>query len=878
MLRAMVSLSFVASWLFPAWSAVAAEPPEWAVAECQGLKAWTEVVYYWIDRQRPDGSFGFGLNDDCEFYEMWPILVFAADDQRVVESLRRAVDWVWHHESVQEGYHSGPRDAAHAGEVTTCTMPLLTIIDYGNPINIERMMQTSKNIEKWTAYNWKGHRHFKSHFFGSQEMYTHAYFGSDATVNGRATVPLVHLLWYNRDSDLARYCIEWGRAWIDHAKETKHGKPYGMLPVEVVFETDEPAGFTKLWSEGGVVNYSQRFRLHYMLIMDYLLTGDPDFLLPARTELDLFAQIKRGIVPEGVNLRPAQSGGKAGAETQGPDGKWHELRFDRVGGELLNYYRAVTGDHQFDRWWGAPPCLNRETALQAGRTGLEAAAEQLRNAKTVNIRNGTDNYDASVDGLGNGFPLLYYGVNHASVDITDPPFPPVRWLNGNYELAVVMQHHDRSGFKALCCNVADKTRTFGAQLFELDPGAYRLTLGIDTNQDNKAEKIIRDENVSIDRGSRLMFDLERGHEYIFELQQLAKGREWTPRADVAVCARDIFCMPAGPEPGTSAELRIRVHNIGTVDAKAVDVWVEELGSGAFIAQKSIAYLPAPRNMVPSSITVPISWKVGPKAEGIRVLVDSGDLVEEIYEGNNSAEIALAEIDEAPRPKETIYLSERYRAEQPGPVTTYTAPYIKSIALDGRIDEKEWQGAERRGPLVEEYGEEADRPTYVRIAYGPDALYVAMEAVEPRMDLLIATAKKHDDRAIFDDDAIELFVDTNWDKLTYFQFAATTAGVMGEGQFFNFSLYNEPWECKILKGKDFWNAEVKIPYRSVKARPQPGQTWGINVCRDAKAFPMPESEEQRRQGWTCAEFITLSPTYSGYHVPARFAAVTFGPKE
>jgi hypothetical protein len=147
-----------------------------------------------------------------------------------------------------------------------------------------------------------------------------------------------------------------------------------------------------------------------------------------------------------------------------------------------------------------------------------------------------------------------------------------------------------------------------------------------------------------------------------------------------------------------------------------------------------------------------------------------------------------------------------------------------------------------------------------------------------MDLLITEAREHDDRAIFSDDAIEVFIDTNWDKLTYYQFAANTEGITGEGRLYNFTLYNEPWECRIVKGDSYWNAEVKIPYASLEAKAQPGQTWGMNVCRDAKSFPMPETEEQRRQGWTAAEFAALSPTGPGYHTPGRFAAVKFGPKE
>jgi len=854
-----------------------AEPPEWAIAECRGLKAWTEVVYRWIDRQAEDGSFGFGLNDDCEFYEMWPILVFAADDQKVLESLRRAVDWVWYNDHVQDGYHSGARDAAHAGEVTSCTTPLLTIADYGNPILIERMMITAKNVERWTAVNWRGHRHFRSNFFGSQEIYTHAYYGSDATVNGRPMIPAMHVLWYNQDSDLARYCIEWARSWLDHAKETKHGKPYGLLPAEIVFETDEPAGFTKVWCTGGIISYNQRFRMHQMFITLYNITGDPDFLLPPRTEMKFFGQINKGQMPEGFNMRRSNSCDKVGIEVQRPDGEWEKVRYDRVGSEIINYYRFATGDHQFDRWWGTFPTMTRENALKAGSEAVSMAEEQAQKAKVINVMNGTDNYEASIDQIGRYFPYLYYGTQHSSTDITDFPFPPVRWLKGNYELAVVMLHHDQTRFKALCCNVADQTRNFGAQFFKLKRGTYRMTMGIDTNRDNQSEKVVRQDNVDIARGTKLFFNLERGHEYIFELEQTTEGNPWEPRADVAVCKQDIFCLPAAPEPGMSAELKVRVHNIGTVDAKEVDIRINELGSGNLIAEKTVAVLSRPRNMVPSHTTVIIPWKVGAKATGVRVIVDSGEVIEEIYEGNNTAEIALYDINEAPRAKRKIYLPEWYRLTLQDPVPTYTAPYIKSITLDGRIGEAEWQAAERRGPLTTKDGEKAQKPTYIRIAYGPDALYFGIESIEPNMELLKETAGKHDDRAFCADDALEIFIDTNLDKLTYYQFVSNTAGVMGEGRFYNFTLYNEPWECKIHKGKDFWSAEAKIPYSSIKSRAQSGQTWGINVCRNAKTFRMPESEEQRRQGWTAAEFIALSPTFSGYHVPGRFAEVTFGPK-
>ncbi len=851
----------------------AAAPPEWAVMECRGLKAWTDVIYYWIDRQNEDGSFGFGLNDDCEFYEMWPIVVMGADDQRMVKSLRKALDWVWYNESLVDGYQSGARDVAHAAEVTSNTQPLMTIIDYGNPLFIERMMVTSKNVEKWTAINSKGHRHFRSNFFGSQEIWEHAYFGSDAGICARAMIPAMHLLWYNRDPHLARYCLEWGRAWVDHAKETTYGKPYGMLPCEVVFDTDEAGGFTRTWYTGAVVSHAQRIRLLELLVLDYLISGDPDFLLPARTELGMYGMLRHGHALKDI-LGP-ENRSNADSVTLPPDEK---TRYDRTGGELLYTYRWATGDHGYDRWWSAPPRMTRQMALEAGERAIQYGKAEFEKAKQINVKNGTDNYEASIDSLGEQFPLLYYGTDHASPDFVDLPFPPVRWLRGDYELAVVMLDHGLDRFKALCCNVGEKTRSVGAQLFQLEPGAYRMTLGIDTDGDDRADRVVREETVMIERGSIVDLDLEQGHEYIVELTQLAKGPAWESRADVAVCDDDLFCVPAAPEPRTEAELKVRVHNIGTEDASQVNVVAEELGTGKVIGEQVITTLACPRDLVPSSVMVSMPWRVNPKATGVRVRVDAGNLVKEIYEGNNAADRRLSDLPEGPRPLRPIYLPGWYRDEQKGPVPTFTAAYVDKITVDGRLDEPAWQKAERIGPLKTNQDEPSDKPTYVRLAYGPDAFYVAVEAMEPRMDLLVAKAEGKDAPGIFQDDSVEVFIDSKFDKMNYHQFAANTAGATIEGRFYNFTLYNEPWECKVQKGKDSWVAEVRIPFKSINSQPRPGTTWGVNVFRTAMTFTMPESVKDREAGWKHTEQIALSPAFTGYHQLGRFATVTFGPKQ
>ncbi len=861
--------------------AYAADPPEWAVMECRGLQALCEAVHYWVDRQDADGSFGFGgMDRDCELYKNWAIFLYAADDQRIREALHKAVDCVWYDERVQDGFPAAPADAMHAGQVISYTQPILAIADYGHPILIERWMITSQNLPRWTAINRAGHRHFRGHWLGSQEIREYSYFGADATINARTVLPALHLLWYNRDPDLARYCIEWGQAWLDHARETHGGKPYGLLPSEVVFETDEAGGFTKTWYDSAASGSSMHknptwmSRLMQLLMMNHQLTGNPDFLIPLRETLKFYATARPDNLPDNVQMWPEWYTDRVpprdGKKPEEMPFVWADYKA-RIGGKFLPIYWGFTNDHSFDAWYGmSPPKPTRQTAMEAGQWGLQEAARAMETAKTINVKGSLEFYRARVhEGV---YPLLYHGGDNE----VDWPRPACRWLKGYGELGVVLLEHSQKNFKALCCNVGKEKRAFGVQLFELEPGMYRMTLGIDKNGDDQADTLLRDENVMIERGTRVFFDLERGHEYFVEFQQMAKGPAWWSRADVAVCERDLFVVPAGPAAGTQATLRVRVHNLGTEDARQVTVWAEELPAGTFIGMKTIEMLARPRNMTPSNVIVELPWSISAEAKGVRVIVDKMNVIEELYEGNNTAEIMLADMPEGPRIKRKLYVPAWYERQKMGPVAQYTAPYVQGIVIDGKVNEPAWQKAERRGPLGDLEGKPNDKQTFVRMAYDDAALYVAFECPEPYMNLIQSLTTVHDGH-MFNDECAEIFVDTNLDKQTYLQFAFNTLNVQAEGQYFNFSIFNEPWESAVHLDKDFWSAEARIPFTTLQAVARPGQTWGINLYRNVRTFPAPESEEERRKGWKGTERHVLSPTYDDFHQPDRFAEVTFARK-
>ena len=65
-------------------------------------------------------------------------------------------------------------------------------------------------------------------------------------------------------------------------------------------------------------------------------------------------------------------------------------------------------------------------------------------------------------------------------------------------------------------------------------------------------------------------------------------------------------------------------------------------------------------------------------------------------------------------------------------------------------------------------------------------------------------------------------------------------------------FNKPWEAAVYKGDKSWFVEIKIPYKTLNARPVKGKSWKINFCR------------QRSPGKAKAEYSAWIKKFGGFH--------------
>ena len=175
-----------------------------------------------------------------------------------------------------------------------------------------------------------------------------------------------------------------------------------------------------------------------------------------------------------------------------------------------------------------------------------------------------------------------------------------------------------------------------------------------------------------------------------------------------------------------------------------------------------------------------------------------------------------------------------RAEFWGPVMTGVERFRKSceiadestipevpagtkITIDGKLDDSGW----KKAPSVwlrNRKGERAEVSTQVFMLRDKDHFYFAFRCEEPETAKLVAAARKHDDHELWEDNCVEVYLDTRADRKEYYQIMLSSKNCVTD-------LHPRPgvmgwdWNSKavtavsIQPGKS-WCAELKIPRSSM----------------------------------------------------------------
>ncbi|MBI3262863.1 MAG: carbohydrate binding family 9 domain-containing protein, partial [Acidobacteria bacterium] len=160
-----------------------------------------------------------------------------------------------------------------------------------------------------------------------------------------------------------------------------------------------------------------------------------------------------------------------------------------------------------------------------------------------------------------------------------------------------------------------------------------------------------------------------------------------------------------------------------------------------------------------------------------------------------------------------------------------------IALDGTLDEADWQTAPVATGFIQNEpreGEPATEQTEVRVLYDNQYLYFGVFAHDSNPEAIITNDLKKDFSAN-NSDSFEIVLDTFHDERNGYQFAINTAGAKWDAQMVNEgreinSNWDGIWSVKTRVTEVGWYAEIAIPFRTLRFSNLDPQTWGVNFLR------------------------------------------------
>jgi hypothetical protein len=187
------------------------------------------------------------------------------------------------------------------------------------------------------------------------------------------------------------------------------------------------------------------------------------------------------------------------------------------------------------------------------------------------------------------------------------------------------------------------------------------------------------------------------------------------------------------------------------------------------------------------------------------------------------------------------------------------------ALTGDLSDPLWQKAARAPAFVAADGlSKPQAATEAFLLSDSAALYVGFVCHEPQMGRLVANATERDS-SVWSDDCIEFLLDPSHAGTWMYHWIVNSRGTIWDGLHGPAGVnaeYTSHVTVKTATAADRWTCELRIPWEDVGGAAQPGETWGLNFCRERKI--------------DAEEVTSWAPSYGNFTDPSYLGEVAFPP--
>lgn len=575
--------------------------PLWAVRVRQAWLEARRVASWWVEnRMTANGEFGCNLGDDSVLYTRFSDLPFFERSKFTDKMMTGAVALLERAEknNLEHGINKKYTDTLHAYEEGMNLRAILARWFYGNPIYLERCMESQRSMEKLTIFSSSKGRHLPQGYLCSEDLKKPRKPKIDSSMNCILWHTGMVVADYNRNPQALKVVGEWVDSF---AKKMKPGRWVTSInPM-----TGSVAGFNKKRPLiGGAASQGSLF------LWLYKLTGDPLYVNP------LMHFYKKGKIPLPADMYFGDF------ISSGAHKLLSEKELDRLSQkgnrtafaplylreDVSSLIKVITGSvrlhtAQIDSLWDAKRWPDMTTTA-------EPSADRVLLGRILNFA--SQAYLGGVNGRNR------FTSTHA-----------VSWEGFGTDYAALVLKNQKDYLKIALYNFSPRLLRGDVTLWALQHGKYNFKQGQDTNGDFKFEGNVKVMRVELERGKKIPISLTPGVVTILEFEQVKRLNPVWDRPDLAIVPSEIFLNEE------NQTIEGTVHNIGAKSAKNIEIALFDM-NGALIASEVISELKAPLDLKPSVAT--FKFKLKKRVGKMRLEVDPNYKIIEIYKMNNLLEL------------------------------------------------------------------------------------------------------------------------------------------------------------------------------------------------------------------------------------------------
>jgi len=560
--------------------------PAWAWGQTQALKQAADFVNWWIDNRQVEGEFGGGLSDDTDLTNQWPgLALMGIEPDKLNASLSAMIDAIYRNGMFTRGLGTIVTDELHVYEEGGNAISQAAYMNPGDPLTLERLMETAIRYQDLTAVNPQGNRLLVSNYFGGDHIVTETPWQWSKPYSYMIFHPGILLVDWNGSPELKRLLLELADGYLAHGRQDAQG--LWTYPTEIN------------WPDGATRGGSSPQQTNLLMWAAWRWTGDERYLRPIEQ-----------------TLRSGGAGALAGIITS-------DIPSALSRPELAQAWIAAARAPN-----AAPLALHGAWAATGDKTYLERLYDDLRKDAQFRMPMMTEDH-WWVDRV--EIPTMELQRQRlGGVALWRNAIVPGHLIGWRFDqdrdaekLAVLVREPSPTGLRILAHNLSDAPISAVVTGAGVATGRWTMTQSVDVDADDRADAAASPHAFDFGRDQALNLTFAPGVTTVIDLKLDGPEIDIWARPDLAVDAHSMRWR--------GEVLEVTVHSLGSIGAPEAQLQLVGVND-EILAQTGIAALEAPNDLRPRTTTALLRIAPGTNTAGARVRILS--TAEEISKANN----------------------------------------------------------------------------------------------------------------------------------------------------------------------------------------------------------------------------------------------------